>query len=166
MYRQILIVIRLFSSFIFSFCFLFGQDGRSPLSNRQCGRFSSAESSDGESSSIEVAGSSQTKDNQTYRRKRQSQTHQPQPHQNAVQQIKTETNQASQQMLDELGKTFGTNNSLNNLLYPGALDNLPQVVLMNLVQNGHLQVGEEGTLLPLLLYSIHRLNLQPVNSRE
>lgn len=38
----------------------------------------------------------------------------------------------------------GDNNNLNNLLYPAALVNLPQEVLMNLVQSGRLQVEEEG----------------------
>lgn len=38
----------------------------------------------------------------------------------------------------------GDNNNLNNLFHPAALVNLPQEVLMNLVQTGHLQVEEQG----------------------
>lgn len=69
---------------------------------------------------------------------------QSQPQQ-VADQIKTEPNQAHP-MCDQLSQPFGTNNSLNNVLYPAALDSLPQVVLMNLVQSGHLQVEGEGKL--------------------
>lgn len=48
------------------------------------------------------------------------------------------------QVREELGKAFGNSSSLNSLIYPQALVNLPQEVLMNLVQSGHLQVEEEG----------------------
>lgn len=48
------------------------------------------------------------------------------------------------QVRDELGKAFGNSTSLNSLLYPSAFVNLPQEVLMNLVQSGRLQVEEEG----------------------
>lgn len=87
---------------------------------------------------MEVAGPSHHIQEQMVRRQRQpvsatiAKKQEPQP---AAQQL---------QVRDELGKAFANNSSLNNLLYPSALVNLPQEVLMNLVQSGHLQVEEEG----------------------
>lgn len=79
--------------------------------------------------------------------------------------IKTETNPTTSQQIqvrDELGKAFGNNNNLNNLLYPAALVNLPQEVLMNLVQSGHLQVEEEGKSVNLFFYFIFTLAINRI----
>lgn len=53
-------------------------------------------------------------------------------------------------MRDELSKSITTNTNLNNFLNPATLENIPQVMLMNMVQNGRLQVEEEGKLLFIL----------------
>ncbi|XP_031640953.1 serum response factor homolog [Contarinia nasturtii] len=107
------------------------KDDRSPLS--------SGESSD-ESSSVEVAGPSHHIQEQIGRRQRHP------PHQSTPVTKKQESPQQQSQQIqvrDELGKAFANNSNLNSLLYPQALVSLPQEVLMNLVQSGHLQVGEE-----------------------
>lgn len=100
------------------------QDDRSPLS--------SGDSSD-ESSSVEVAGPSHHIQEPITRRQRQQPSQQPTP----TKKQEPQKPPQSIQVRDELG-------SLNSLLYPPALVNLPQEVLMNLVQSGHLQVEEEG----------------------
>lgn len=92
-----------------------------------------------------VVNSSHSIKNQTYKRKAKLHKNQSQPQQ-VADEIKTEPSQTSHQMRDQLSQPFGTNNSLNNVLYPASLDSLPQVVLMNLVQSGHLQVEGEGKL--------------------
>lgn len=113
------------------FCFHF-QDDRSPLS--------SGESSD-ESSSVEVAGPSHHIQEQIVRRQRQP----PQQSTPATKKQESPQQQSQQiQVRDELGKAFANSSNLNSLLYPQSLVSLPQEVLMNLVQSGHLQVGEEG----------------------
>lgn len=105
----------------------------------------SGESSD-ESSSVEVAGPSHHIQEQIVRRQRQSQQQQQQSTP-ATKKLESQQQQSSSQPIqvrDELGKAFANSNNLNSLLYPSALVSLPQEVLMNLVQSGHLQVGEEG----------------------
>lgn len=126
------------------FLFLIIQDDRSPLL--------SGESSDESSVSVEVAGPSHHIQEQIVRRQqRQQQQPQSQPpsQQPTPTTKKSESQQAQQsiQVRDELSKAFANSNSLNSLLYPSALVNLPQEVLMNLVQSGHLQVEEEGNIL-------------------
>lgn len=110
------------------------QDDRSPLS--------SGESSD-ESSSVEVAGPSHHIQEQIVRRQRQPQSQQ----QASIPANKKQDPQPPPQPIqvrDDLGKAFGNTSSLNSLLYPSSFVNLPQEVLMNLVQSGRLQVEEEG----------------------
>lgn len=123
---------------------LHSQDDRSPLS--------SGESSD-ESSSVEVAGPSHQIQEQIIRRQRQPQSQpqsQPSQQQQQQQSISANKKQVSQtlpqpiQVRDDLSKNFGNSGNLNSLLYPSAFVNLPQDVLMNLVQSGRLQVEEEG----------------------
>lgn len=103
---------------------------------------SSGDSSD-ESSSVEVAGPSHHIQEPITRRSRQQSTQQ-QPISTPTKKQESQQPSQSIQVRDELGKAFANNSSLNSLLYPSALVNLPQEVLMNLVQSGHLQVEEEG----------------------
>lgn len=58
--------------------------------------------------------------------------HQPQQHQQQLQQSQLHTR-------DDMNKVLS-----NSILYPAALANLPQEVLLNLVQSGHLQIQEQG----------------------
>lgn len=129
----------------------FSQDDRSPLS--------SGESSD-ESSSVEVAGPSHHIQEQIVRRQRQSQQQQQQQQPTSATK-KQESQQPTQQIQarDELGKAFGNSSSLNSLICPQALANLPQEVLMNLVQSGHIQVGGEGKIFQSIWFHFFRSSL-------
>lgn len=72
----------------------------------------------------------------------QQHQHQQQHHQQQQQQLQhQQLHQQSQlHVRDEL-----LNKGLSNsILYPAALANLPQEVLLNLVQSGHLQIQEQG----------------------
>lgn len=112
------------------------------LSSLHCEQYSSAESSDNETSNVELASSTKKTDNRTRRNRHLSninQSHLPQ----STSQIKTEARQLPQQIRDELN-SIATNTNLNNFLNPATLENIPQVMLMNLVQSGRLQVEEEG----------------------
>lgn len=114
------------------------QDDRSMMS--------SGDSSD-ESSGVEVASPSNLHEQilRHQRKQQQKEQHQQQQHNSHQTQLPQKQSQQSQiQIREELAKGFANNNNLNNLLCPAALANLPQEVLLNLVQSGHLQVEEEG----------------------
>lgn len=122
---------------VFHFFFVSLQDDRSLMS--------SGDSSD-ESSGVEVASSSNLHEQILRHQRKQQQKHQEQQQQH--QQSQQKQSQQSIQIREGLTKGFGANSNLNNLLHPAALAKLPNEMLLNLVQSGHLQVEEEGAHLP------------------
>lgn len=115
------------------------QDDRSPLSSGESGDESSGIESPGPIGSIPSAGggSSSIQVNSSNSidmvRHQQDQHHQQQIH----------TPNATQSHDDSAAKGINSNN-MGSLLYPAAaLANLPQEVLLSLVQGGHLQIHQE-----------------------